>query len=77
MLILVKMLTTAIVQLLLAKPPCLCVVILITSVCNLDLKYDNKKKVALKKKETSRYVSSLVLTVLTAILNLLPSFFSS
>ena len=43
MLILVKMLTTAIVQLLLAKPPCLCVVILIMSVCNLDLKYDNKK----------------------------------
>ena len=38
------MLTTAIVQLLLAKPPCLCVVILIMSVCNLDLKYDNKKK---------------------------------
>ena len=44
MLILVKMLTTAIVQLLLAKPPCLCVVILIMSGCNLDLKYDNKKK---------------------------------
>ena len=48
MLILVKMLTTAIVQLLLAKPPCLCVVILIMSVCNLDLKYDNKKKNCLK-----------------------------
>ena len=46
MLILVKMLTTAIVQLLLAKPPCLCVVILIMSVCNLDLKYDKKKKTA-------------------------------
>ena len=35
------------------------------------------KKGCFKKKETSRYVSSLVLTVLTAILNLLPSFFSS
>ena len=48
MLILVKMLTTGIVQLLLAKPPCLCVVILIMSVCNLNLKYDNKKKNGLK-----------------------------